>query len=210
MKQKKNNETNEIEKFTFEEEVPDEDLHSKLGVDDHIYVEGTISKIKNIILILLAIFLILTSLFSLLFGFRTLDRDFKARRAATNVSQYNLLVVHSNGRYGGKIDSFSTHNSLEKAYSYNFSVSNKNPVDLKYSIQLNNLNFGNDNVDMKLINYQLYKNNSIVSEGNLENLKDYNLYDADIVSGTSDSYVIKVWSEKIKNSGFEFRINVGV
>lgn len=198
------------EDLIFQEEVKDDELYCKKNVSDIIYNDSGVRIRRTRFLIMLAIILILISIISALIGFVYLDKDLKENNN-TIVTKYDLFVAHSNSFYGGNIDSFSNYSSLDKAYSYKFTVSNNNPVSLKYSVEFVNPNYGNDGVDMTLINYKLLKNNEIVSEGTLNNLKTDELYKADILSNSSDEYFIKVWSSKIdKELKFDFQINVKV
>ena len=56
----KNDYMEDTEELTFNEEVSDEELHSKLGVDDHIYIRKFFG---GPFLVVLGVLLILTSLF---------------------------------------------------------------------------------------------------------------------------------------------------
>ena len=209
MNQKKND--FEFESFVYEEEVPENELYSKVNVDDRIYVkEKNVGVVKW--LVVLAIILMITSLGSSLYGFLKLsDESAGGSGTETIVTKYNLFVEHSNSFYGGKLKSFEKYSSLDKSFVYDFNVSNNNPAVLDYSIDFVNSNFGNDNVDMSLINYSLMKNDVTVATGVLQNINNFELFHTDILSNTSDDYVIKIWSDKInKDLNFEFQINVRV
>ena len=82
---------------------------------------------------------------------------------------------------------------------------------MNYLVEFINPNYGNDGVDMELINYSLLKNNEIVSEGVLNNSTSNQLFKTDILSNSSDEYVLKIWSYKMdKKLKFDFKINVKV
>ena len=55
--------------MTFQEEVPENELHSKLGTSDIIYVDNGVRIRRTRFLIVLAIILILLSVISAFFGF---------------------------------------------------------------------------------------------------------------------------------------------
>lgn len=199
-----------VDDMMFQEEVKDEELHSKLGTSDIIYENGSARRRRTGFLIFLSVLLILLSIFSIFFGFAYLDKDLSDKGNVTTV-KYDLFVVHSNSDYGGVISSFDKYNSMEKAYSYDFSVSNKNPVSLNYSVSLFALDFGNNNIDMTKINYALYKDNVVVQEGILSNVRELSLYDNNCASNTTNEYSIKLWSLTLgKDSKFKFRININV
>lgn len=209
MNQKKND--FEFESFVYDEEVSEDELYSKIDVDDRIYDK---EKNTNVVkwLVGLAVVLMIVSLVSALFGFLKLsDENNEGSGAETIVTKYNLFVEHSNSLYGGKLESFENYSSLDKSFVYDFNVSNNNPVVLDYSIDFVNPNFGDDNVDMSLINYSLLKNDVVIAEGGLQNLSNFELYRTEILSNTSDNYVIKIWSDKIDNDlKFDFQINIRV
>lgn len=212
MDQKKNDEKIGTNELLFDEEVKDDELHSKLGVDDHIYIESERSITGRItFLIVLSIILILISLMSAIFGFVFKDSEYGKRDIGVNVTEYNLYVTHSNNTYGGEINSFANHNSLDKAYSYSFYVSNDNPANLNYSVDLTNLKYDSNNIDMSLIRYSLIKNGEVVAEGNLSDSMTNEIYDTKISSDTIDKYEIKIWSNNItKKVNFVFKINIRV
>ena len=144
-------------------------------------------------------------------GFVYMDKELKAEQNNTKVQKYDLFVTHSSGSYGGTIDSFSKYRNEKTAFSYEFSVSNNNPISLKYSIALNNSTFGSDDVDMSKINYKLYKDEQVIKEGNLFNSENNNLFAIAIPSDSTDKYIIKLWSFDLdKKLGFKFKINVNV
>lgn len=199
-----------IDDMMFQEEVKDEELHSKLGTSDIIYENDSARKRRTGFLIFLSVLLILLSIFSIFFGFAYLDKNLSDKRHVTTV-KYDLFVVHSNSDYGGVIPSFDKYNSMEKAYSYDFSVSNKNSVSLNYSVSLFALDFDNKNIDMTKISYALYRDNVVVQEGNLGNIRELSLYDTNCPSNTTSKYSIKLWSLTLgKDSNFKFKININV
>lgn len=194
--------------MTFQEEVPENELHSKLGTSDIIYVDNGVRIRRTRFLMVLAIILILLSVISAFFGFAYLDKD--ANNNAGIVTNYDLFVTHSNSDYGGSIKSFTKYNSLDNAFAYDFSVSNNNPVSLKYSVDIENTNFNAVN-DISLINYALYRNDNVVSEGNLKNLVVNNVYSTSIGTNSSDKYVLKIWSSKLGDTlKFGFKVNIEV
>lgn len=194
--------------MTFQEEVPENELHSKLGTSDIIYVDNGVRIRRTRFLIVLAIILILLSVISAFFGFAYLDKD--ANNNSGIVTKYDLFVTHSSSDYGGSIKSFTKYNSLDNAFAYDFSVSNNNPVSLKYSVDIENINFNAVN-DISLINYALYRNDNVVSKGNLKNLVVNNVYTTSIGTNGSDKYVLKIWSSKLGDTlKFGFKVNIEV
>ena len=194
--------TEKTEELIFAEEVKEEELHSKLGVDDHIYIKKFFG---GPFLIVLGAILMLASLFSLLYGLFTSDSELNGRKIGVIHTQYKLLVSHSNADYGGTIDSFSQYNSSNDAYVYKFKVSNNNPIKLDYGIQ-----FVSDTSNVG-VNYQLIKNAQIVKKGLLDDDKKIDLYETSINSGSNDNYEIRLWSNSdssIKNYSFKINVNV--
>ena len=202
MKQKSDY-TDKTEVLTFNEEVADEDLHSKLGVDDHIYVRKFFG---GPFLVALGVILILTSLFALMYGLFNSDKYLDGRQIGVTHSEYKLLVTHTTKQYGGTIDSFDKYNSLDKAFTYSFSVSNSNPIQLQYGISLTSLNNLKDDV-----HYQLVRNNQVVEEGLVNNKDTDTIYNTSISSSTVDKYEIKIWSNtKDSAQKYTFKVNVDV
>lgn len=194
--------------LTFEEEVNESELHSKVDVDDHIYIKDEVSSFRNTLLIIIAGLLILLSLFSAIFGFNLMNDKSKT---GYDVKKYNLLVTHSSGNYGGVIKSIDVYDSKKNSYEYEFTVDNNNPVDINYAVTLINPLYESDKVDMKLINYSLLKNDAEVSSGTLESVLNNELYKVTIKSNKKDVYKIKLWSSKIeKNTSFTFKISIDV
>lgn len=202
------NKTNH-EEVTFKEEVPESELHSKIDVDDHIYV--TKRGIYGLpFLIFLAIILILASLFSFMFGIVSLNNN-EEREIGVTTSKYNLIVMHSNDSYGGAIEDFTKYSTKASAYEYDFSVSNSNNINIKYSIDFENTKYDFSKLDMSLINYELVKNSSVIKSGKLKNDSKYSLYKTDVMASSLDEYKIKIWSNEItKTSSFAFKINIDV
>ena len=197
------------DELTFQEEVADEELHSKLGVDDHIYVtKRTFYGLP--LLAFFAVLLILVSLFSIIFSTVYLNKD-SDRQIGVTRNKYNIVVSHSNSEYGGSIDNFSKYNSADTAYKYNLSVSNSNSANLNYSIELENTNYDFDKIDMSLISYEIVKNGSVIKSGKLKNAEKNDLYNTTISQSSLDEYEIKLWSSDLnKTVNFSFKINVGV
>lgn len=208
---KKNDFNVSTEDLIFEEEVGEEELRSKKNVSDIIYNDLDVRKRRTKFLIFLAISLIIISIISALMGFIFLDKDLKEKKVNPIITKYDLFVTHSNSSYGGSISSFSDYRSLNNAYLYKFDVSNNNSIALNYLVEFINPNYGNDGVDMTLINYKLLKNDEIVSEGVLSNSMTSQLFNTDILSNSRDEYVLKIWSYKMdKKLKFDFKINVKV
>ena len=192
----------ETEELIFNEEVKEKELHSKIGVDDHIYVKKFFG---GPLLVVLGVILVLTSLFSLLYGLFTSDSDLNGRRIGVFHTQYKLLVSHSNSEYGGTISSFSEYATSPTAYVYEFKVSNSNPVKLDYGVKF--LSDGDNNG----ISYQLVKNDQIVKRGLLGKDKKIDLYDTSIDSGMEDKYEIRLWSDTNNSiKDYSFKINIEV
>ena len=208
---KKNDFNVSTEDLIFEEEVGEEELYSKKNVSDIIYNDLDVRKRRTKFLIFLAISLIIISIISALMGFIFLDKDLKEKKVNSIITKYDLFVTHSNSSYGGSISSFSDYRSLNNAYLYKFDVTNNNSIALDYLVEFINPNYGNDGVDMTLINYKLLKNNEIVSEGVLSNSMTSKLFNTEILSNSRDEYVLKIWSYKMdKKLKFDFKINVKV
>lgn len=208
---KKNDFNVSTEDLIFEEEVGEEELYSKKNVSDIIYNDLDVRKRRTKFLIFLAISLIIISIISALMGFIFLDKDLKEKKVNSIITKYDLFVTHSNSSYGGSISSFSDYRSLNNAYLYKFDVTNNNSITLNYLVEFINPNYGNDGVDMTLINYKLLRNNQIVSEGVLSNSMTSQLFNTDILSNSRDEYVLKIWSYKMdKKLKFDFKINVKV
>ena len=109
MNQRKNDFKVSTDDLVFQEEVKDDELHSKLGTSDIIYVDNGKVRRRTRFLIFLAIFLILLSIISAIMGFVYMDKELKAEQNNTKVQKYDLFVTHSSGSYGGTIDSFSKY-----------------------------------------------------------------------------------------------------
>lgn len=190
----------------FKEEVADDELHSKLGVDDHIYI-----KRNNVFgwpfLVFLAIVLALTALFATMYGFVSLNNsDLKDRGIGVITSEYHLTVVHSDNSYGGTIKSFNKYNNSNKYFNYKFSVSNNNSIDLNYAVSVQKT--GGTVSDISLVNYDLLKNESVIKSGKLVNSKSNKIFGTTILSKTTDNYEIRFWSDSLNDSSFAFKIVV--
>lgn len=198
----------DLDNLTFKEEVAEDQLHSKLGVDDHIYVTGR--RIFGLSLLsFFATVFVIASIFAIMLGIVFSNSDKVDRPIGVFTSKYNLIVTHTNDQYGGTISSFANYNMQEKSYNYNFGVSNNNDVNLKYSIEFENTNYDFSKLDMSLIDYQLKKNGKIVKSGKLKNAVVNDLYTTSISSNSVDNYVISLWSNSLnKSKDFVFKINV--
>ena len=204
------NEKNNIpsEALTFQEEVHDDELYSKLDVDDRIFVTDGAGRLRRTIILVVSGLLILLSLFSAIYGFNLIGSKIKIDKTVKN---YNLVITHTSKSYGGTITSFEKYNSKEKGYTYAFSINNKNPIPIKYNIELFNPLFGSDKVDMKLINYSLLKNGKEAKTGTLNDAINNAIYNETIESEKTDNYQIVLWSSKLnKDLSFSFKINVNV
>lgn len=78
---KKNDFNVSTEDLIFEEEVGEEELHSKKNVSDIIYNDLDVRKRRTKFLIFLAISLIIISIISALMGFIFLDKDLKRKKS---------------------------------------------------------------------------------------------------------------------------------
>lgn len=203
-----NNYETSDEKYTFNEEVPESELYDKSDVDDLIYVKDVNYKRKISTLIIIAAVLIICSLLLCLFGllfYNTNSEDI----VEENVIQYDLFVTHSNNYYGRSGISFKEYPTQDKALNYTLKIENNNPVDLKYKMIFTNPNFGEDNVDMGFINYQLLIDNSEQSSGSLTNVESFNLFENNIKKNTIQNVTLKLWSDKVDSKNkFNFKINV--
>lgn len=204
MKEKNNISSDDL---TFQEDVQENELHSKLDVDDRIYIKTGVSRFRSVILLVISGLLILVSLFAAIYGFNLMGNKIKANRY--DVKNYNLVVTHSSKSYGGTITSFEKYSTKDKGYTYDFSVSNTNSVPIKYNIELFNPLYGSDKVDMKLINYSLLKNGKEEKSGVLKDSLNNDIYSATIETSKNDTYQIVLWSNKIKKDlSFSFKINI--
>ena len=189
------------------EEVPEEALHSKVDVDDHIYVGKPTNIFGNPILIFLASALLFAALFSTFYGLLSVDSDKDGRDIGVIKSEYRLTVIHYDESYGGTIDKFNEHMSFNDAFSYRFTVDNKNSVDLDYAVAV--IKDSKSTVDMSDLNYRLLKNDMTVQSGKFKNKKTNKIYDAKALSGTTDQYEIKIWSDKkIDGKSLTFKIEI--
>ncbi len=197
------------ESLTFQEDVSENELHSKVDVDDRIFIKSDASKVRSVVLMIVCGLLILLSLFSAIYGFNLMGDKIKKDRY--NVKNYNVVVTHSSKSYGGTITSFEKYNSKENGYTYDFSVSNTNPISIKYNIELFNPLYGSDKVNMELISYSLIKNGKEEKSGVLSDSMNNSIYTTSIDTGKNDSYEIVLWGNKIKKDlSFSFKINVNV
>ena len=198
------------EETVFVEEVPESELYDKKNQSDIIYVEDDTYKKKAKILITIAIILIIIAVLSSLLGFLYLNQERKANEessSSTNITRYDIFISHSNSNYGGNIKSFLNYNNKDKAFSYSFKVSNKNPVNIDYKVELIDNNFGN--TSLNLISYSLLNNNEEIASGVLENKEVNKIADVTINSNSVNDLVLKLWSNSL-DKGFNFKVNVVV
>ena len=190
----------------FKEEVPEEELHSKIDVDDHIYVEHY-SFFGGRVITILAVILALTALLSTIYGLLSLDKNLDNRNIGVITDEYHLTVIHSDDSYGGKIKSFTKYNNSKNYYSYKFSVANNNGIDLNYDVSIKRQK--QTTADISLINYDLVKNGSIVKSGKLSDIDVNKVYGTAVLSKTTDEYEIRFWSSNVnENASFVFKIEV--
>ena len=195
-----------LDDYTFREEVPDDNLYDKCNIDDLIYVKDRKFRRKMNFLIFLAIFFVVSSLILCLFGLAYTNKKVVVEE---NIIEYDLLVSHTNNYYGRSAISFKDYSSLEKALDYSFKIQNNNDVVLDYKLVLNNPYFGQDGIDMSLINYKVMIDNNEVFSGNLENAKDVELGKTSISAYSIHDVTFKIWSSKIEgNNKFNFKIDV--
>ena len=195
-----------LDDYTFREEVPDDNLYDKSNIDDLIYVKDRKFRRKMNFLIFLAIFFVVSSLILCLFGLAYTNKKVVVEE---NIIEYDLLVSHTNNYYGRSAISFKDYSSLEKALDYSFKIQNNNDVVLDYKLVLNNPYFGQDGIDMSLINYKVMIDNNEVFSGNLENAKDVELGKTSISAYSIHDVTFKIWSSKIEgNNKFNFKIDV--
>lgn len=198
------------EETVFVEEVPESELYDKKNQSDIIYVEDDTYKKKAKILITIAIILIIIAVLSSLLGFLYLNQERKANEesnSSTNITRYDIFISHSNSNYGGNIKSFLNYNNKDKAFSYSFKVSNENPVNIDYKVELIDNNFGN--TSLNLISYSLLNNNEEIASGVLENKEVNKIADVTINSNSVNDLVLKLWSNSL-DKGFNFKVNVAV
>lgn len=207
------NDDRKNEDFIFNEEVPESELYDKSNQSDIVYVESSERKTRVRILIVLAIILIILAIISALFGFIYLNNDRKnaTDNSDVNITRYDIFVSYSDSSYGGNIVSFKNYNSSEKAFSYDLKVSNENPVDIEYKVEIVDNNYAENKDSLNMISYSLINNNVEIASGVLENKEINTLADVTIDSNSTNNLVLKVWSNKIDNNiGFNFKINVTV
>ena len=199
----------DVKEETFKEEVPEEELHSKLGVDDHIYISNRKGLYGGSLLMIFAILLAFSALFATFYGLASLDSDLGKRDIGVKVDEYRLKVIHSNYDYGGKIKSFSNYTSSDKYFSYKFSVTNENTVDLDYSVSLK-VNDKSDNLNLDLVNYTLLKNGVSVKSAKLSEA-DGSIYSATVLKKSMDEYELRIWGDdSVKDSSLKFKVEVVV
>ncbi len=200
------------EDFMFDEEIPEIELYDKKNQNDVVYVQSSEYKVRIRILIVLAVILIILAVISALFGFIYLDKDIKNQEGAdTSITRYDIFVSHSNSSYGGNIKSFKNYDSSTNAFSYSLKVSNENPVDIDYKVEVIDNNYdGNENV-LNLISYSLVSNNIEIASGNFENNEVNVIKNVTIKSNSSDNLILKVWSDKVNDAvSFSFKVNISV
>lgn len=203
-----NSDSSSFDKYTFSEEVFDNDLHRMDEEDDLVYVKDVNHKKKLNILLVSAITLILCSLLLSLLGLVLADSDDNVP-ANSDIVKYDLFVTHSNNYYGRNKVSFDDYSSLDKSLDYSFKIENKNTIDLAYKIKIYNPNFESDRIDMTLINYELLVNDEEFSNGKLRDMQDFVLIENNIHGGNSQNIVLKLWSSKVpKDRKFAFKVNV--
>ena len=203
-----NQKINENE-LIYDEEVSDDELHSKLGVDDHIYITHKKGIYGGPVLLIFVILLVLAALFSLFYGLISFSKDINGRKIGVYTDEYHLKVIHSNYEYGGIIDSFSKYNSSSNYYSYKFSVSNNNSVDLDYSVVLEVEN-KSDKLNVNDVKYSLLRNGISVQSDHLDSLNN-KLYTATSLKNSNDEYEIRLWSDSLKKDlNFKFKIRIQV
>lgn len=204
------NDDRKNEDFMFTEEVPESELYDKSNQSDIVYVESSERKTRVRILIVLAIILIILAIISALFGFMYLNKAKDDNGSSNvNITRYDIFVSHSDSSYGGNIVSFRNYNSKEKAFSYDFKVSNENPVDLNYKVEILYSNYTENQGSLNLISYSLLKNNEEIASGTLKETEKNVIADVMINANSSDDLVFKIWSGEIdKNIGFNFKVNV--
>ena len=192
----------------FEEEVSDQEVYDKSGHYDVIYKSSN-SKVK--FLIVLAIILIIISIFSALLGFIYLDRDREniVNNGEMVINHYDLFVSHSNQYFGGNLISFDEHRDVEHPYSYTLDVSNQNNIDIKYRIVLVTEGYSTDEIDMSEINYNLFDDDNLISSGTLQEMEEMELANVTVNSNSIDNIKFDIWSSTIdKDLSFTFKINI--
>lgn len=185
------------------EEVNENQLYDKKNQSDIIYSRSYLSVTRNVILTIFMVLLLLISLFSLIFGFVYFNKY------VDNNEMYTLFVVHSNDKYGGELINVDKYNSFDNSFNYDFSVSNNNEVKLNYKIQVENINFGSDNVDYSVINYSLLNYNTVVSNGKIINDNVFDLVSLNIQPNENHQMVLKLWTDdKNQDLIYSFKINI--
>ena len=189
----------------FKEEVPESELHSKLGVDDHIYISKRRGIYGGPLLMFFALFLAFAALFATFYGLVSLNKDLRDRHIGVVIDEYHLKVIHTNDLYGGNIKSFSKYGSSDKYFSYKFSVVNENSVDLDYTMSLEAKN-KSSNLNLKSVNYPLLKNGDSIKSGKFSN---FGVYSVTCLKNSTDKYEIRLWSDgSIENSNLTFKVKV--
>ena len=162
----------------------------------------------NVLVSIAIVFIVIAVLLSFM-GFYLLYNSGNSIFPVDN-NKYDLFVTHSSSNYGGEIKSFEGYDSLDKAYSYVFSVQNNNAISLNYDVELENISYF-DGVNYSLINYSLLNFDNEVANGFLNNNRSTKLLTRNIGSNISDNYTLKLWSSEFKSDyTFCFKINVNV
>lgn len=199
---KKNNFSDSGVKVDYIEEVDEKQLFDKKSYSDIIYVNSKSSFVKRVLFIIFLFVFILLILFLSIFGFSFFNKNVVDE-------EYSLFLTHSNPFYGGENLIISDFNSIDDAYSYSFTVNNSNDVSLSYKVQVENVNYGFDNVEYTNINYSLLKYNDVVSSGVLEDKAILDIANIDISSNSNHQLTLKIWSN-INDENLEYSFKVKI
>ncbi len=178
--------------------------------EDKLYEEKLVEQIEKrkrkkytIIVFTVLLLSILFFFFSIYFAFIK-KRD---NHYIQNVSSGDIFIVCETHDCTKHISSFANNKSLDNANIYTFYVENNNEKDINYKIVLDELTVSNEErIDKKNLNYQLTKNDKILSTGNLSDLNGNILARASVNKKSKDYLKFKLWDYTGSNKYFKYRI----
>ena len=185
-----------------------EKLVEDLFIDDEYFAEeereDEIKTRRKYLLLIVILFLF----FSLLFGMGIYYIKAKNSNKINNAHE-DLFVIHSKKEFGDTVESFTSHNSKETAFTYTFYVENESKADIFYTITSNQIK---DNTLGTMINqnnvfYALYKDGNLLFEGKFAGTGAEKLAQQKILASSREDYELKLWSNS-STGYYKFRIDV--
>lgn len=194
------NNSYDLENHEFIQEVDEYDINPDLSYKNK-------AKKYIIILIILSLF----SFISIFVGFYLyLNNEKKVEEEPVSATIADLFVVHSKTEFGDTVKSFDSYTSVGSSHNYSFYINNNTGFDINYSILLEDVDFktASNLCDKSKVNYELFKNNISVSAGLLKDQDLVSLLKTKILSGSSDNYILKLWSSQGCDGYLKYKINV--